>query len=375
MSDFYVKDILILGGTGAIGSACLDILSEMQLQATVTSRAKRKSYGTINFIQGNAKDHFFFSSIISSKKWDAVIDFMTYSTEEFEGRVDQLLNNTKQYVFLSSARVYADSGGIIKEDALRYLDLEEKNETLDCASYPIIKARCEDILQSSPYKNWTIIRPGTTYNVERLDFANLRKEEWLYRAIIGKSIVVSKDLLEIRFTNTWGGDVAKGIISILGKESAMRDIFHITENRTYTWKEILELYLNTLREHRINPRVVIRDICPIIRLPNKMEQYKNYMCFDHIFDNTKINNFCAVNEFLDAKKGLIDCLNAFLDKPSWKEINWEIEGILDSVSHDKTRFRDIGGVKNKIIYFCYRYHFSWVFDIYKWLKIKIVFFR
>ena len=361
---------MLLGGTGAIGSACLDILSKMQLQVIVTSRTKRESYKNISFVQGNAKDNLFLSSLISGKEWDVIIDFMTYSTEEFEERAEELLKYTKQYVFLSSARVYANSGGKLTEDSVRHLDLEEKNKTLNCASYPIIKAQCEDILCSSKHKNWTIIRPGTTYNVQRLDFANLRKEEWLYRAIAGKSIVVSEDLLKVRFTNTWGGDVAKGIISILGKESAMRETFHITENNVYTWREILEVYLDTLKEHNINPKVVIQDICPIIKLPNKMEQYENYMYFDHVFDNTKISSFCPVNDFVDAKKGLIRCLNLFLEEPSWKEINWEIEGILDSVSHEKMKVRDICGFKNRIVYLCYRYHLSWLLDIYKWFKIK-----
>ena len=99
------KRVLILGGTGAMGYPLAEILSRKGFHVFVTSRKPRySSVPNLTYIQGNAKDTSFIRNLFALSSWDSVIDFMSYSTQEFSSRYKLLLSGTKQYVFISSAR-------------------------------------------------------------------------------------------------------------------------------------------------------------------------------------------------------------------------------------------------------------------------------
>lgn len=68
--------------------------------------------------------------------------------------------------------------------------------------YAIAKAKQEDILRNSDFKNWTIVRPYITYSDERLQLGFFEKELWLYRAIKGKTIIFPSDIYEKTTTLT-----------------------------------------------------------------------------------------------------------------------------------------------------------------------------
>ena len=55
-------EILILGGTGAMGVPLVKLLSKDN-KLFVTSRSKKENKENITYIQGNAKDPEFFSSL------------------------------------------------------------------------------------------------------------------------------------------------------------------------------------------------------------------------------------------------------------------------------------------------------------------------
>lgn len=139
--------VLLLGGTGAMGVHLTDILSK-QYVVTVTSRRMRRPKNNIEYVQGNAKDLKFLNSILE-KKWDVIVDFMVYSTEEFSERVNLFLNSTEQYIFLSSARVYDGYEVPMKENFNRLADSSKDSVFLNTDDYALAKARQEDILKSS----------------------------------------------------------------------------------------------------------------------------------------------------------------------------------------------------------------------------------
>ena len=103
--------ILVLGGTGAIGVDLVQILADRGSEVHVTSRQERKSkHRNIIYIKGNAQNKKFLDSLLIAK-YDAIVDFMSYDTDTFAERVGSLLDHTKQYVYLSSSRVYANIEG------------------------------------------------------------------------------------------------------------------------------------------------------------------------------------------------------------------------------------------------------------------------
>ena len=80
--------------------------------------------------------------------WNAIVDFMAYSTKEFSEKVDLFLNKTDQYFFLSSSRVYAESNIPITENSKRLIDVCEDEEYLKTDEYALAKARQDFICWS-----------------------------------------------------------------------------------------------------------------------------------------------------------------------------------------------------------------------------------
>ena len=73
--------ILLLGGTGAMGSHLSEIINnDKGNDIVITSRKTRVSKGNISYVVGNAHDKSFLDSLLN-KKWDVIVDFMVYNTD------------------------------------------------------------------------------------------------------------------------------------------------------------------------------------------------------------------------------------------------------------------------------------------------------
>ena len=355
-------NILVLGGTGAMGGHLIDFLDNDYNDITVTSRRERSSSSLhVRYVKGNAKDLSFISSVLASEHYDAIVDFMAYTTAEFTARYRIFLEATEQYVFISSARVYAQCDGLIREDSPRLLDVSADKKYLKTDEYALAKARCEDLLRDSGCRNYTIIRPSITYDDYRLQLGVLEKENWLYRAMHGRSIVFSEDIASKLTAMTRGEDVAKGIASIIGRREALGEAFHITCSCSYTWREILDCYMQVLSAHGYEVKSVIVDKCPRLALGGGTV-YQIIYCryFNRSFDNTKIGKFVDVDAFTPPLEGLASCLDSFLKNPSFKSIDWVVEALDDRVSGEKTPYSEIPTMKGKLTYFCYRHRLGFM---------------
>ena len=118
----------------------------------------------MRYLRGNAKDLSFIKSVTEQNDYDAIVDFMSYRTAEFKERYKMMLSHTGQYIFISSARVFAESKDKLREDSPRLLDVCKDEEYIKSDEYALAKAREEDLLKQSGKKNWTIVRPSITYN-------------------------------------------------------------------------------------------------------------------------------------------------------------------------------------------------------------------
>ena len=348
--------ILILGGTGAMGKHLVDLLSQnIDNKIVVTSRSKRTDNGNVTYVQGNAHDKNFLASLLGGK-FDVIIDFMVYRTEEFRERYRQLLMACDQYVYLSSSRVYANSDKPITENSPRLLDVTEDVEYLSTDEYALAKARQENLLRDSGYTNWTIIRPYITYSEIRLQLGVLEKESWLYRALQGRTIVFSKDIADHWTTLTYGSDVARAISTLIGQERVKSEAFHITASEPILWSEVLKVYLDVLdRKMGRSPKVLMVEDSPNLRYAFGKYQVKYDRLFNRTFDNSKINRFIDTNTFLPPKEGLRICLEKFVEHPLFRPISYKMEGISDRQTGERISLMKIDTLKNRIKYFLFRY--------------------
>lgn len=362
--------VLILGGTGAMGVPLMNILLEKGLYITCTTRQHiSSSRNNVKYIQGNAKDIDFLKHLLKKEYYDCIVDFMSYTTKEFNDRVECLLDSCGQYIFISSARVYAQNDDLITEDSPRLLDISQDKKYLLTDEYALAKARQENMLFLSKKINWTIIRPTITYSDIRLQLGILEKENWLYRVLHGRSIVFSKDIMNKVTTMTTATDVAQGIAAIIGKKETFGEVFHITSEKSFLWQDILNIYVKTIvKKTGIVPNVVITDRCVKLKDERSYYQIVYSRYYNRRFDNTKIKKYVNVEMFEDPQIGLEKALTSFLEgNRHFSNIDWRTEAYNDKVACEHTPLSEING-SNKIWYLCWRYNLEMIPSLYQRLR-------
>lgn len=350
--------ILLLGGTGAMGLHLVEILSTQSTnEICVTSRSQRTStLPNVTYIQGNAMEDNFLYPLIADGQFDVIVDFMTYNSKQLEERLAVMLSSTKQYLFLSSARVFSSDELPIKESSPRLLETCGDAEYLQTDEYALAKAREEDLFKKQASNNYTIIRPYITYSENRLQLGVLEKESWLYRALHGRSIVFSRDIADKYTTLTYGYDVASAIVKMIGNEKAIGQSINVMQSLSIKWKDVLSIYVDVIHELTGKaPRVVMVDHAINLHYPDRKWQVLYDRCLDRQFDTEKLSSIIGEHSFVDVKIGLRKALIGFMSNPAYRYIDWKMETIRDKYAGDITPISEIPGKKLKLKYLYWRF--------------------
>ena len=350
-------NVLLLGGTGAIGQYLQKILDKNNIKVMVTTRSKSPCKGNICYVTGNAHNPAFLSQMCE-KHWDAIVDFMSYKTEAFRSRVNMLLDSTDQYIYISSARVYSDVEHPIKESSPRLLDVTTDAEYLKTDEYALTKARQENILKESGRRNYTIIRPYITYGDYRLQLGVLEKEEWLYRALHGRTVLFSKDISERITTLTNGYDVAYSIYMLMGNNAAFGEVFHITSKKQLLWKDVIEIYkvqIMRLTGKELNVKFVDMNTFLKCRRNDLKYQVIYDRLYNRDFDTTKESMMVSADSFINPEIGLKNCIINFLTDIKFHNIDWGNEGYKDRIVGEWTSFSEIKHIKQYVKYLIHRF--------------------
>ena len=162
------KNVLVLGGTGAMGVYLVPELADRGYQVDVISLDDVKSdRPDITYRVGDCKNDDFILQVLTETHYDAVVDFMLYfGREDYVKRYALMMEHTDHYITLSTYRVYSDKELPTKETSPRLLDVSQDKDFLatELDEYSLYKARQEDAITSSGYKNWTILRPAITFS-------------------------------------------------------------------------------------------------------------------------------------------------------------------------------------------------------------------
>lgn len=299
------KRILVLGGTGAMGRYLVPELLSMGFQVDCAALDNITSENpSLKYIRCNIKENNNLRELVS-QKYDAIVDFLTYTTKEFEDVYKLFLDNTDQYIFLSSCRVYADMPPI-SEKTPRLLEVSTDKTFLATEDYALYKAKEENLLYNSGKKNWTIVRPATTYSTGRFQLVTLEADTVLYRIAKNKTIVLPEEAMNKNATMSWGGDVGKMIARLVLNPRAYGEDYIVSTSEHNTWKEIAEIY---------------NSICPFKYVTASTDDYIDILggsdwvkyqliyarLFQRITDNSKILEHTGMkqSELMTLKDGLL----------------------------------------------------------------------
>jgi nucleoside-diphosphate-sugar epimerase len=281
--------VLFIGGTGIISTACTELAVARGLDVTLLNRSGRALVAGAKALAADINNADGVRTALASTKWDAVVDFLTFTPEQIEQRMAAFRDRTAQYVFISSASAY--------QKPLRghYLITESTPLANPLWEYSRNKIACEErLLRAFREESFpsTIIRPSLTYGNTCVPLA-VNSWQKSYTAIDrlrrGKPVIIPGDGLTL-WTITHNSDFAKGLIGLLGQFGAIGHAFHITSDEAPTWNEI---YRATAEAAGVaNPAFVhIASDFIAACLPDAVGSLLGDKSHTAVFDNTKIKRF------------------------------------------------------------------------------------
>ncbi len=297
-----MKHVLILGATGAMGQYLVPELLSLGYAVTgVTLDNTVSDDPRLTYVKANVKEPGVLEDLLThhfdghTHHFDGVVDFMTWQTAEFRKVYPIFLANTDHYIYLSSCRVFADAPPIT-ERSPRLLDVSDDQYFLSTEDYALYKAREEDMLRQSGSRNWTIVRPATTFSRGRFQLVTLEAETLLHRMLAGKTVVLPAEAMDKEATLSWGGDVARMLARLLFCPDAYGDDFNVATGEHHTWREIAAYY-NELCPFRYI-EVPAEDYLDIIAAGADWAKYQLLYArmFTRITDNTKILHITGMNQ-------------------------------------------------------------------------------
>lgn len=242
-----LKTILLLGGTGTLGSAVLNESLKEGFDVTIMNRGKRKHFITDSFkvVLCDFFDSENMKNIFKDTKYDTIVDFLSRTREDIERVYPIFATKCKQYIFISSACVY-------RREECDFPITESSPKPNQLWEYNIKKFESEKkLIELSLFYGtiYTIVRPYITYDDERIPFG-ITPAYHYHRTIIER-IKAGKpwftwDEGKAITTITHTSDFARALVGLFLNEKAFNEDFHITSGYECTQIELIKQFCNIL---------------------------------------------------------------------------------------------------------------------------------
>lgn len=286
--------VLIIGATGAMGTYLTEkVARDGHNVDAVSLDAAQSEYPNLKYMRVKNAVSADAATELARNNYDAIVDFMTYDTIAFREISPIYLKSTSQYFYLSSCRVYANEANPIVENSPRLIDVSRDKKLLFSDDYCMYKARGENFLRASGFKNWTILRPSTTYSRKRCQLLTLERNKIMWCVREGVPALLSAPARDIPASLTWGGDVADMIRGLMFKSEALGEDYNVTSSESRTWGEIAEYYADLfgLKYEWVDENTYQRFRDPAFDPETSFAaiwQMKYARMFNRVYDNTKI---------------------------------------------------------------------------------------
>lgn len=233
----FEKQILIIGGTGAIGTYTIEELVKLGYQMDVITLDPLESTNQIHYICRNFNDGIV-DEILKEKYYDAIIDFRHHDPRNYPPILEQLAEHTQHLIYLSSYRVYADTEVPIRESSPRWIDVMD-DDTLNTFKkkneYSVQKGCCEEIIRSSKYADKvTIVRPLIAFYHGRLSYITCRASIVVARTMNHKKIIVPEAAKNITAGYCFSGNVGKQLAHLVLNPKAYGEAYTLGTDENLT---------------------------------------------------------------------------------------------------------------------------------------------
>lgn len=278
--------ILFIGGTGNISAECAELLHQRGHEILVLTRGRSAVPSNYRAVQADRHDAPAIRTALSGKRVDVVLNFLGYELPDVQTDFELFRNCVQQYVFISSATVYAKPPTQLPITEACPLE----NPFWDYAQK---KIACEEWLNAQHQQNGfplTIVRPSHTYS-KRWIPNPVSSAGYAFAARLeqGKPVIVPNDG-ETPWTLTASSDFAIGLAGLIGRDDAIGQAFHITSDEVLTWNQIVEEIARAVGVRSPQIMKIPADfICSVV--PEMTGNLKGDKIYPGVFDNSKIKRF------------------------------------------------------------------------------------
>ncbi|HNR47271.1 MAG TPA: SDR family oxidoreductase [Anaerolineaceae bacterium] len=275
-------NVLFIGGTGIISSACSRLAVERGLRLYLLNRGQSRRpapEGAIH-LNGDIRSPESARAALGDLHFDAVVDWIAYTPDQIEADLALFRGRTDQYIFISSASAYQTPPAALPVTESTVLDnpfWQYSRNKIACEERLVAAYRAEKF----PI---TIVRPSHTYDCTLLPCHG----GWTVvdRMRRGLPVIVHGDGTSL-WTLTHHADFARGFVPLLGNPRAIGESFHITSDEWLTWDQIHRIIAHAAGAPE--PRLVHVPSDWIARFdPEWGAGLLGDKAHSMIFDNTKI---------------------------------------------------------------------------------------
>jgi nucleoside-diphosphate-sugar epimerase len=282
-------NVLFIGGTGIISSACSRLAVQRGIRLTLLTRGQRagETVEGAEIVKADINDASGVTRALHGRRFDVIVNWIAFTPADIERDLKLFRGRTTQYIFISSASAYQKPG-------TSYLITESTPLANPHWDYSRNKIACEErLLRAYREEGFpiTIVRPSLTYG-ENLIPLVINSWERSYtvvdRMLKAKKVIVPGDGSSL-WVITHDTDFAQGFTGLLGHEQATGHAFHITTDEVLTWDQ---LYRTVAAAVGVEPCIVhIPSDFMVACLPEMEGTLIGDKSVSVVFDNSKIKRF------------------------------------------------------------------------------------
>jgi nucleoside-diphosphate-sugar epimerase len=313
--------ILFIGGTGNISTDCAALLHQPGHEISVVTRGRSPVPATYRAVVADRQD---MRTALAGSRFDVVINFLGFDLPDVTADAQLFGGAIRQYIFISSATVYAKPH--------RQIPITESAPLGNAFSpYAQKKLACEEWLRCQTKLPVTIVRPSHTYSPQWMPNC-VSSGGWTFaaRLLAGKTVFVPDDGAN-PWTLTATSDFAVGLAGLVGNANAIGETFHITSDEALTWNQIYAATAAALGVRLPSvERIPTEWLCE--RFPQLMAGLKGDKSNPGVFDNAKIKRF--VPEFVCRKPfaaGIRESVAWFRSHPAEQTVNGKTDALFEEV--------------------------------------------
>ena len=227
-------NVLYIGGTGTISSACVEASVTAGHCVTVLNRGNRPLPAGVEQVIGDKEDEAVLRQL-AGRGFDVVCQFLLYTPEQADRDIEIFAGQCGQYVFISSASVYAKPSRV----TILTEDCPIGNPYWTYAQNKVLAEGGFGAAMSAGRLAATIVRPSHTFR-DRFPGQLISGDDWAWRILNRRPIPIHGDGTSL-WTWTHSSDFARPFVGLLGNPAALGETFHITRHlEAFTWNDMYQ---------------------------------------------------------------------------------------------------------------------------------------